>query len=186
MPSYGLIVEGIYDTPVYQTLTHRLDSPDARFFTLECGGVGNLMKRFPGLLKSLEFVDGGNPVDRALVIRDCGNRLVADVEAEMRAKIAGIRYRFPRGVDVCAVRQETEAWLLADERAISTAANGRVAGSVNGNLEDMTDPKERLLRILSQVKLDYLPSTLGSIAANADVEIMRYRLPAFRSFEQKI
>lgn len=186
MPSYGLIVEGIYDVPVYETLTHRLDSPDARFFTLECGGVGNLMKRFPGLLKSLEFIDGGNPVDRALVIRDCGNRLAADVEAEMRAKIAGIHYRFPRGVDVCAVRQETETWMLADERAISTVANGRAAGAVNGNLEDMINPKERLLRILSRVRLDYLPSTLGSIASCADVEVMRYRLPAFKSFEQKV
>jgi len=186
VPSYGLIVEGIYDKPVYETFTHRLDSPDARFFTLECGGVGNLMKQFPGLLKSLEFIDGGNPVDRALVIRDCGNRLATDVEAEMRARIAGINYRFPRGVDVCAVRQETETWMLADERAISTVAGGRVVGTVNGNLEDMIDPKERLLRILSRAKLDYLPSTLGSIAGSADVEIMRYRLPAFRSFEQKI
>lgn len=185
VPSYGLIVEGIYDTPVYRTLTHRLDSPDARFFTLECGGVGNLMKQFPGLLKSLEFIDEGNPVDRALVIRDCGNRLAADVEADMRARIAGIQYRFPRGVDVCAVRQETETWLLADERAISTAS-GRIVGTVNGNLEEIVDPKERLQRILSKVKLDYLPSTLAVIAGYADVEIMRYRLPAFRSFEQKI
>jgi hypothetical protein len=186
VPSYGLIVEGIYDKPVYETLAHRLDSPDAVFFTLECGGVGNLMKQFPGLLKSLEFIDDGKPVDRALVIRDCGNRLAADVESEMRAKIAGIRYRFPRGVDVCAVRQETETWILADEQAISNVADGRIVGRVNGDLEDMVDPKERLLRILSRVRLDYLPSTLGSIARCADVEIMRYRLPAFRSFEQKI
>jgi hypothetical protein len=186
VPSYGLIVEGIYDTPVYETLTNRLDSPDARFFTLECGGVGNLMKRFPGLLRYLEVIDGGNPVDRALVIRDCGNRLAADVEAEMRIKIAGVQYRFPRGVDVCAVRQETETWLLADEQAISTVASGRTVGTVNGNLEDIIDPKARLQRILSHVKLDYLPSTLGAVARRADVEIMRYRLPAFRSFEQKI
>jgi hypothetical protein len=186
VPSYGLIVEGIYDIPVYEALTLRLDSPDARFFSLECGGVGNLMKRFPGLLKSLEFIDEGNPVDRALVIRDCGSRLASDVEAEMRSKIAGLDYRFPRGVDVCAVKQETETWLLADERAISTVADGRLAGTVNGNLEDLIDPKERLIRILSRVRLDYLPSTLGSIARCADVEIMRYRLPAFRLFEHRI
>jgi hypothetical protein len=137
VPSYGLIVEGIYDAPVYQIFTRRLDSHDARFFTLECGGVGNLMKRFPGLLRSLEVIDAGNPVDKALVIRDCGNRPAADVEAEMRSKIAGTAYRFPRGVDICAVRQETETWLLADEQAISTAANnGRTAGRVNGDLEE--------------------------------------------------
>jgi hypothetical protein len=144
------------------------------------------MKQFPGLLKSLEFIDEGNPVDRALVIRDCGNRLAADVEADMRARIAGVQYRFPRGVDVCAVRQETETWLLADEQAISTVASGRTVGTVNGNLEEIVGPKERLQRILSRVKLNYLPSTLGAIAGYADVEIMRYRLPTFRSFVQKI
>jgi hypothetical protein len=186
VPSYGLIVEGIYDTPVYEILTRRIDSPDARFFTLECGGVGNLMTRFPKLLKLLEIIDDGNPVERALVIRDSGNRLTVDVETEMRAKVAGTRYRFPRGVEFCAVRQETEAWLLADEQAISTVSDNRTAGRVNGELEEIIDPKERLLRILSRVKLDYLPSTLGSIADCADLEILRYRLPAFRSFEQKI
>jgi len=185
VPSYGLIVEGIYDTPVFQTFTHRVDSPDARFFTLECGGVGNLMTRFPRLLRSLEVIDGGNPVDRALVIRDCGRRSAADVEDEMLAKINGMVFAFPRGVGVCAVKHEAEAWLLADENAIS-AVSGRTSGAVNGNLEDIVDPKERLIRILSRVKLDYLPSTLGSIAAHSDLEIMRYRLPAFRSFEQKI
>jgi hypothetical protein len=185
VPSYGLIVEGIYDTPVYETLTLRLNSPDARFFTLECGGVGNLMTRFPKLLRFLEVIDDGNPVDKALVIRDSGNRPIAQVEAEMLAKIVGMEYRFPRGIEVCAIRQETEAWLLADERAIS-AVSGNVAGTVNGNLEDMPNSKERLIRILSRVRLDYLPSTLGAIAGYANLETLRYRLPAFRSFEGKI
>lgn len=185
MPSYGLIVEGIYDIPVFETITHRLDSPDARFFTLQCGGVGNLMKQFPSLLKSLEFIDNGNPVDKALVIRDAGDRRPSDVEADMQAKIAGRRYRFPRGIEVCAIRQETEAWLLADEGAISTVAN-RVVGTVNGNLEDFPDPKDRLQRILSQAKLEYLPETLRLISINADLATLRYRLSCFRSFEQKI
>ena len=104
----------------------------------------------PGLLKSLEFIDGGNPVDKAIVIRDSGNRLAADVETEMRAKIAGVNYRFPQGVDICAVRQETETWLLADERAISAVAGGRTVGRVNRNLEDIIDAKSRLQRILPQ------------------------------------
>ena len=141
MPSYGLIVEGIYDQPVYETLTLRLDSPDATFFTLACGGVGNLMTQLPGFLRILEHINSGNPVDKVLVIRDSGNRPIAEVEAEMRAKIAGRNYAFPSGVEMCAVRQETETWLLADESAISAVANGRVVGAVNGNLEDILDQR---------------------------------------------
>lgn len=186
MPSYGLIVEGIYDTPVYRILTHRLDSPDARFFPLECGGVGKLMSRFPNLLRALEYADNGLPVDKALVIRDSGNRPAAEVEGEMRARIDGRTYRFPLGVECCAVRQETETWLLADEAAISRAANGRIVGRVNGELEAILDPKDRLRRILSSAKLQYLPSVLGQIAEYADLALLRYRLPSFVSFVGKV
>ena len=185
MPSYGLIVEGIYDVGVFEVLTHRLDSPDARFFPLECGGVGHLMKELLGLLESLEFIDNGNPVDKVLVIRDCGRRQTADVEAEMRAKVGRRQYRFPRGIEFCAIRQETETWLLADEKAIATVAR-RTVGVVNGDLEDLPDPKERLQKILSAAKLQYLPATLRAIAENSDLGTLRYRLPCFRSFEQKI
>src|SRR5690348_11476113 len=106
------------------------------------------MKKFPGLLRYLEFVDQGNPVDKAIVIRDCGQRPVVDVENEMRAKIARMNYRFPQGVELCAVKQETETWLLADETAISVAAEGKNVGVVNGNLENFIDPKEKLIRLL--------------------------------------
>ncbi|MBZ5664602.1 MAG: DUF4276 family protein [Acidobacteriia bacterium] len=186
MPSYGLIVEGLYDPPVYERLILRLDSPDARFFSLECGGVSNLMKNFPGLLKALETIDSGAPVDKALVIRDSGNRPRTEIEKEMRSRIEGRRYRFPQGVELCAVRQETETWLLADERAISSVAEGRTVGVVNGDLEDILDAKGRLRAILSRSKLDYLPQVLGSIADCSDLAMMRYRLPSFRSFEAKV
>jgi hypothetical protein len=77
--------------------------------------------------------------------------------------------------------------VVADERAISVVAGGRPVGTVNGDLEEIVDPKERLLRILSRLHLDYLPSTLGAIAGCANVEIMRYhalsatRVPVFRT-----
>jgi len=187
VPSYGLIVEGLYDRQVYENLTRKVDSPDARFFTLDCGGVGTLMTRFPALLKALEWIDNGGPVDKALVIRDSGNRACLDVENDMRAKIAGRTYRFPQGVEFCAVRQETETWLLADEDAITRAAGtGRIAGRINGELEDIVDPKGKLKEVLSRLKVDYLPQVLGTIANNADLTRLRYRLPSFRSFETKV
>src|SRR5260370_28559606 len=130
------------------------------------------MRNFPILLKPLESIEDGNPVDKALVIRDSGNRPCAEVEKDMRARIAGRTYRFPHGVEVCAVRQETETWLMADERAISTVAGGRTVGVVNGNLEDILDAKGRLKTILSRAKLDYLPQVLGTIADHADLDIM--------------
>ena len=51
------------------------------------------------------------------------------------------------GFDFVFVRQELETWLLADERAINALAlerNGRAIPGMQGQIEEINQPKERL------------------------------------------
>jgi len=189
VPSYGLIVEGSYDAPVLKRLTVRVDSPDARVHVRECGGVGTLRKKVVAFLRSLEFADAGAPVERALIFVDTDGHPPDEVEAELRQVIDGIEFKFPRGIGICPVHHELEAWLLADERAINRVAvarGGREVGYLPGDLEQMQNPKERLREVLSKARLLYTPAVLGEIAESANLETLRYRLPCFVTFAAKV
>lgn len=188
MPSYGLVMEGPYDTPVFKELTRRLDGPDFKCFTFECEGRANLKRKFPGYLKALEHWDAGGPVDKVLVICDCDNDSVAQVEAELSACV-NLPFSFPFGIEFCAIKRETETWLLADHEAICAIAekmSGRPVPEILGDLEAIVDPKEKLRKVLASARLPYTPGVLGAIAAAADLDKLRYRLPSFRNFEPKV
>lgn len=187
MPSYGLVLEGSYDTPVFRYLTERMDSPDARVYVRECGGIGNLRSKLTGFLQSLEGADFGQPVDRAIVIADTGPKGARELEEELRSLLAGKQFKFPQGVEICAVRQETEAWLLADETAISTVARtrgGQNVGYFPQNPEDVVNPKERLQQILNRAGLSYTPQVLGEISKVASLNTLHYRLACYRRFAE--
>jgi hypothetical protein len=188
VPNYGLIVEGVYDTPVLQTLIRRLD-PEASFTTFEAGGVATLMKNFPILLHALEHAVQGRPVDKALVIRDAGGRPFDEVDRDMFARITPREYQFRRDIELIAIPHETETWLLADSDAISVIARqygGQQVQRVNQDLEQIVDPKALLRRVLTQAGLLYTPGTVGEIANEMELDALRYRLPAFRRFEGRI
>lgn len=189
MPSYGLIVEGPYDSPVLRQLTIRVDSPDARVFVRECGGTGTLRKKLRAFLRSLEIADAGLPVEKVLVFTDTDGRSPAEVESSFQEVIEGNTFRFPRGIDICPIHHELEAWLLADEHAINRVAiarGGREIGYIQGDLEQMRNPKERLIGVLSRARLLYTPAVLGEIAETASLETLRYRLRCFVAFSRKI
>lgn len=185
----GLIVEGIYDTPVYGELIRRLHTVQVEVITRETNGVASLMKTFPALLTPLEYAVDGGPVDRALVVRDAGGRARADVERQMLDKLGRRTYRFPNGVRLFAVRRTVETWLLADAGAISRVAatrNGRPVPGDGRVLEDIEDPKAALTRLLSRARLLYTPAVCGAIAAEMDLSILRARCPSFREFERMV
>jgi hypothetical protein len=79
--SYGIIVEGDYDSAVYDAIIRRLTAPDIHIKHLVCSGKTNLMKEFPMLLRAFEHEIDGNPVDMAIVIRDSMER------TQMRSKL---------------------------------------------------------------------------------------------------
>jgi predicted ATPase len=81
-----------------------------------------------------------------------------------------------RGVIV----QELEAWLLADESAISKVISRPVRRQPDP-IEDIASPKESLKRILSP-ELVYTREVARRIAAVADISRMADRCPVFKTF----
>jgi hypothetical protein len=186
--SYGLIVEGTYDENVFPEFVRKIESSEVTLEVRPCGGVPRLLSRFPGFLREFEHVMQGKPVDKALVIRDCGGRDPDSVEREMAGKVRGRQFAFPRAVQFYAVRQMMDTWLLADVHAINSLARelgGRDVAQVQGELEEIGNPKQRLRRLLTQARLPYDPEVCREIARRADLGAWRYRGPSFRRFEEE-
>jgi hypothetical protein len=79
--------------------------------------------------------------------------------------------------------------LLADAAAVNAVARergGRDVPELQGELEDIADPKERFVRLLSQARLLFTPAVCREVACQADIEKLRYRCPSFRSIERKV
>ncbi len=187
--SYGIVVEGPSDTAVYEEFIRKICSTDVEIIPRLARGVSDLMKHFPNFLRDLEYIKQGRPVDKALVIRDSGRRDPASVEQEMADRIEGSTFSFSNGIQFHAVRKEMETWLLADVEAINSVAlsrGGRRVTPIQETLEDIVDPKERLIRLLSAAGLPYDFGVCREIARQANVETLRYRCPSFRSFKQKV
>lgn len=187
--SYGLIVEGPYDEGFYPELIRRIVPHDVRIIVRTCGGVSKLMNKLPGYLRELEFAWYGKPVDKALVIRDWDGSNLKLAEQAMEQKVQGRSFSFARGIQFCAVRQEMETWLLADEEAINIVAEnrgGRRIPQISGQLEEIKDAKANFVSVLSQAQLPYDAKVCSEIAQNASLERLRYRCQSFRWFETKV
>ena len=157
--------------------------------TRPCGGVEQLMKLFRALLRNLEHVAQGGPVEKALVIRDSGGKDPAALETEMTARIQGMEYAFPRGIKLCAVRRTMETWLLSDAQAITTVAlsrGGRQVQEFQGSLEDIEDPKQTLRSVLSSARLEYTATLCAEITSHIRIDHLEYRCPSFRAFRQNV
>lgn len=187
--SYGLVVEGVYDEPVYTELIRRIISPTVEVVTRSAGGVPQLRKLFPVLLNDLEHARGGGPVDKVLVIRDADDKDPMILEQSLTQRIHGVPLSFPRGVHFHAVRRTVETWLLADTSAINqtvlTRSGGTVPG-INNALEELVDPKRVLGRMLRDAGVPYTAEVGREIAERLDLSILRTRCPSFPSFEQKV
>ncbi|MFZ0294845.1 MAG: hypothetical protein WAL52_14655 [Candidatus Sulfotelmatobacter sp.] len=143
--SYGIIVEGAYDSAVYDPLIRKLASHKVHIKALVCEGKANLGKKFPGLLRTFEYEIGGDPVDMAIVIVDADGRDPLEVEEHMRRKVQGRNYPFPLNVRFYAVPQAMDAWLLADAAAISAAVQGKGGKPITKSHDDperLLNPKE--------------------------------------------
>lgn len=184
----GLIVEGHYDSAVLETLARRDAQSPVTPSVFVCGGKAKLKQKLRGYPRYFE--DVGNPVDKALVVCDADQKPPDEVRASLSQEIRN-RASWPADkLHICVVRQEIETWLLADENAINSIAAGRGGQDrvtrVPGELESITDPKQRLHHLLSKVGLPATPEVYKQIAANVDLETLRQRCPSFREFEQAV
>lgn len=183
--SYGIIVEGTYDSAVYETIIRRVASHAVQIKPRPCGGRTNLLKEFPGLLRTFEHAIDGNPVDMAIVIRDADGKDATQVEDGMRLKIAHRQYPFPLGVRCYAVSQAMDAWLLADANAISSAVQRRRGRRVTRSIEapeGLLRPKESFRQLLTDHGADYTAELCREIAEEIDLEVLSQRCPRFRVF----
>lgn len=190
--SLGLVVEGPYDKSIFAQLVPRmLSEATPKLVILPTLGVKNLEHDLLTLLRNLEHFLAGQAVDKAMVIRDTGGRALQEVEDDLAERAARHQFRFPREVQFCGVRQEIEAWLLADEEGITRVAHDRGVDSrpatrVNEALEEIVHAKERLQASLSRCGLPYTDTVCGEIAAELDLDRLRYRCPSFGRFEMKL
>jgi hypothetical protein len=183
--SYGIIVEGTYDSAVYETIIRRVASHEVYVRALDCTGKTNLMKNFPGLLKIFEHEISGGPVDMAVVVRDADGKEPGEIEAQMRLKVEGRRYPFPLGVRFHAVRNAMDAWLLADVNAINAVAlrrSGKRVTKSYASPEELLNPKEAFRRLLSEHNVDYTAPACSEVAREASLEVLSEKCPRFRIF----
>jgi hypothetical protein len=187
--SYGIIVEGTYDSAVYAPVIRKLTSQNVHIRALPCGGKTNLMTEFPGLLRTFEYEVGGDPVEMAIVIRDADGNDPQEVEEAMRSKVQGRQYPFRLGVRFFAVSQAMDAWLLADVNAISTAVQskgGRPVARSHDDPEGLLRPKEWLRKLLADHKIGYTAAVCAGIAQGTDLQVLTQRCPRFRAFSDLV
>jgi hypothetical protein len=187
--SYGIIVEGPYDSAVYDAIIRRLTSPEIYIKALPCEGKANLMKNFAGLLPTFEYQLAGDPVDMAIVIRDADGKDPLEIEEKMRLKVQGRQYPFRLDVRFYAVPQAMDAWLLADANAISKAIQPRGGKRVtksHDTPEALLDPKKWLRNLLADHKVGYTAAVCAEIAQEVDLQMLAEKCPRFRNFAELV
>jgi hypothetical protein len=187
--SYGIIVEGGYDSAVYDALIRRLASPDVHIKPLPCEGKTNVMKKFPDLLSTFKYEIGGNPVDMAIVIVDADGKNPLEVEAKMQEKIRGRDYPFPLDVRFYAVPQAMDTWLLADAKAINAAVQGRggkCGTKSHDDPEGLPHPKEWFRKLLTDHNATYTAALCREVAEKTDLRVLSERCPRFRVFAELV
>ncbi len=181
MSKIGIVAEGLPDSDVQiiSELVKKILSIDPSFIPRPGGSRGNVIKKYCGWLEEFR----NEKVDKALVIVDQDMSCVKAIVEKLQEKIKGRKYCFP--VKFHVIKQEIETWLLSDEKAISKVV-GRTVPRVNGALEDIQQPKEKLKELLSKAKANYTPQTLRRIAKECNIDRIAYRCPGFQRFKQTV
>jgi hypothetical protein len=179
MPTIGLVVEGQYDEAALKELMQKCSPTTVDVIGRPCGSVSQLMKRFPGFLEEFRY---RTDIEKALVIRDAGNKDPLEMLKLMEDKISGRTYPFL--VKRLVIVKELEAWLLADESGVS-AVTGKATPIIQAP-EKLGDPKERLKATLSDARISYTAEVARKIAASANVDTIERRCPSFRLFRQAV
>jgi hypothetical protein len=187
MNMYGVVIEGDYDEAALAEMIKRCSSIDIEIICRVCGGKEKLMLRFPNYLESFRHEKEGSHVDKAIVIRDADGKDPEELKRAMESKIRGRDYPFEVRLNI--IVQELEAWLLADEEAISRVTiprSGKGVSCPNRPPESIPNPKETLGGILSKAGVSYTRAVARDIAKEADLDRIEARCPKFKEFRQAV
>lgn len=187
MTAYGIVIEGRYDEAALGEIIRNILPTDVILISRRCGDKDRLVAVFPGYLESFRYENQGSNVDKAIVIRDAHGKDPGKLKERMKSRI--LNREFPFEVKFIIIVQELEAWLLADEHAISKVTqsrSGKVVSRVNYSLESIINPKEILYRVLAEANVPYTDAVAREIARESDLDRIKYRCPGFGEFCQAV
>jgi hypothetical protein len=188
--TYGIVVEGPYDLAILRELIPRILGRNVPVIPRPSYGKDKLRKNLAIHLETLEYAVEGRAVEKALVIRDSGGKDPRIIEEELTQRAKERPWAFSHGVHVCIIRREVETWLLADVaegvNAVAKKRGGRAVAEVQGTLEEIEYPKERLRQLLSEAKVEYTDQVAAEIARSLRLDTLSYRCPSFRAFKQRV
>jgi len=185
--TYGIVIEGKYDQAALTQLILKCISDKMEIISRQCYDKDRLIMQFPSFLESFRYEKQGSHVDKALVIRDAHGKDSEKLKERMKIKIANRNYPFK--VKFIIIVQELEAWLLADEEAISRVTQsrtGRRVSRINEPLESISQPKKFLYKVLSEARVPYTDVVAQEIARESDLDRIEYRCPSFREFREAV
>jgi hypothetical protein len=174
MARFGIVVEGPCDELVLKELLPKWLGADCQIESRAWGTNGGVTRKFCISLDEFKYLG----IDKAFVVRDSDGKDPSLLIADLRRRVEKRQYPFP--VNFIVIVQELEAWLLADESAISKVISRPVRRQPDP-IEDIASPKESLKRILSP-ELVYTREVARRIAAVADIGRMADRCPVFKTF----
>jgi hypothetical protein len=178
---FGIVTEGREnsDVQIITELVKKILKKNISFVQRPSGSKHNVIKKYRGWLEDFR----NEKVDKALIVVDQDMTCIKKLVKKMQEKISGRSYAFP--VKLHIIEREIETWLLSDETAISKVV-GKNVPRVNENLEDIMDPKRKIMELLSLAKKVYTAEILRRIAEESDIERIAYRCPGFRRFRQSV
>ena len=174
MRRIGFVVEEPSDEKIISEIVRRLGvQPDMRVVR---GKNDRKIRVFAEML-----LEGG--CEKVVVVKDGDCLELEDVEEERNK----IRSRLGlQGVEVCVVVDEIEAWLLADEKAISNYVGSSLQEF--GDPERIKKPSEELNRIFRGVGRSYLKGGEDprEVAKRLDLERLAERCRCFAEFKRLV
>jgi len=181
MAEFCIIGEWDDDLNVIIELLKKILSPQNTFKRIKAGGKGKVIG------KSVKWLDGlyDTNIKKAFIIVDQDEACIKYLVNTFFGKIIDRGYNFK--IIFHIVEREIQTWLLADEKAISSAiGKGKTVPKVKGNLEGIIDAKEKLQKILAENNVPYTPNIAKKIAANINLDTIAQRCPGFSRFQQSV
>ncbi len=175
----AIVAAGVYDSAVLPVLAKKCRK-GIRVISRQCGGSA-LGRKALGIIRELEM---SRRADAIIVVEDAEGRPPKDLQVQLAGQLRALGNRSnPLPIKVVVAVQMMEAWLLADDGALS-----RVLGKPRRprNPENLPDPKAELKKLLSTANIIYTSKVARKIAQAADVEQIAKRCPSFDAFRKVV
>lgn len=188
MPVLGLVVAGPCDEAIHTTLVGRIRPEVSAAFCRPCQDDPRVTRLFKEFLEEFKFVNAGDPVDKALVIRDAHRKLPTQLLEKLTVSFDAHSYPFP--VKFVIVLPEPEAWLLADHEALSAVSVERGMRTLfppaSGSPEMLGDPKRELQIALGKARVSYTPVVARRLAELVNIRLLERWCPSFVQFRTAV